>query len=140
MLTIRDDTKAMPKRTKAMWALVALLLVNAVLLVTQPALALPRSLGHFFFGPQLIRAEVLLKEGNGVRLYRIDRGTIRDKGNGSLTLREHDGTVVSIAVAPTAAITLGGRRIGFGQLRRGMGATVIWDGTGPAFEVRATRR
>jgi hypothetical protein len=139
-LTIRDHTTDMPKKTKALWALVALLLVNAVLLVAQPALALPRSLGDFFFGPQLIRAEVLLKEGNGVRLYRIDRGTIRDKSNGSLTLRERDGTFVTIAVAPTAAITVGGRPVGFGQLRRGMSATVIWDGTGPASEVRATRR
>jgi hypothetical protein len=139
-MTIRGHTTGMPKRTKAMWALVALLLVNAVLLVTQPALALPRSLGNFFFGPQLIRAEVLLKEGSGVRLYRIDRGVIRDKSNGSLTLRERDGTFVTIAVSPTAAITVGGRPAGFGQLRRGMPATVIWDGTGPAFEVRATRR
>jgi hypothetical protein len=139
-MTIRDHTTSMPKRTKAMWALVALLLVNAVLLVAQPALALPRSLGDFFFGPQLIRAEVLLKEGNGVRLYRIDRGVIRDKSNGSLTLRERDGTVQTIAVSPTAAITVGGRPVAFGQLRRGMTAIVIWDGTGPAFEVRATRR
>src|SRR5918998_739250 len=127
MLTMRDHTTGMPKRTKAMWALVALLLVNAVLLVTQPALALPRSLGNFFFGPNLIRAEVLLKEGNGVRLYRIDRGTIRDKSNGSLTLRGRDGTFQTIAVSPTAAITVGGRPVSFGQLRRGMTATVIWD-------------
>jgi hypothetical protein len=83
---------------------------------------------------------VLLKEGNGVRLYRIDRGVIRDKSNGSLTLRERDGTLQTIAVSPTAAITVGGRAAAFGQLRRGMTATVIWDGTGPAFEVRATRR
>lgn len=130
----------MPKRRKALWALVALLLVNAVLLVTQPALALPRSLGNFFFGPKMIRAEVLLKEGNGVRLYRIDRGVIRDKAGGSLTLRERDGTFVTIAVAPTAAISIGGRPADMGMLRRGMTAIVIWDGTSPAFEVRATRR
>jgi hypothetical protein len=130
----------MPKRTKALWALVALLLVNAVLLVTQPALALPGSLGNFFFGPNLIRAEVLLKEGNGVRLYRIDRGVIRDKGGGTLTLRERDGTLVPIAVSPSAAITIGGRPADFGALRRGMTATVIRDGDVPAVEVRATRR
>jgi hypothetical protein len=139
-LTIRDDNARMPKRTKALWALVALLLVNAVLLVTQPALALPQSLGNFFFGPKMIRAEVLLKEGNGVRLYRIDRGVIRDKQNGALTLRERDGTIVTIPIAPTAAITVGNRHADFSLLRRGMTATVIWDGTAPAFEVRATRR
>jgi hypothetical protein len=130
----------MPKRTKALWALVALLLVNAVLLVTQPALALPGSLGNFFFGPKMIRAEVLLKDGNGVQLYRIDRGTIRDKSGGALTLRERDGTLVTIAVSPTTAITVGGRPADFGLLRRGMTATVIWDGAAPAFEVRAIRR
>ncbi len=130
----------MPKRTKALWALVALLLVNAVLLVTQPALALPGSLGSFFFGPKMIRAEVLLKDGSGVRLYRIDRGTIRDKSGGALTLRERDGTLVTIAVSPTTVITVAGRPADFGLLRRGMTAIVIWDGAGPAFEVRATRR
>jgi hypothetical protein len=130
----------MPKRTKALWALVALLLVNAVLLVTQPAFALPGSLGNFFFGPKLIRAEVLLKDGSGVRLYRIDRGVIRDKSGGTLTLRERDGTLVPIAVSPSAAITIGGRPADFGALRRGMSATVIRDGDAPAVEVRATRR
>src|SRR5918999_1843332 len=139
-MTIRDHNAHMPKRTKALWALVALLVVNAVLLVTQPALALPHSLGNFFFGPRMIRAEVLLKEGNGGRLYRIDRGVIRDKQNGALTLRERDGTLVTISVSPTAAITVGNRPADFGLLRRGMTATVIWDGTAPAFEVRATRR
>jgi hypothetical protein len=139
-LTIRDHNAHMPKRTKALWALVALLLVNAVLLVTQPALALPGSLGNFFFGPKLIRAEVLLTDGSGVRLYRIDRGVIRDKSGGTLTLRERDGTLVPIAVSPTAAITIGGRPAGFGALRRGMSATVIRDGDAPAVEVRATRR
>jgi hypothetical protein len=140
-LTIRDDNLRMPRRTKALWALVALLLVNAVLLVTQPALAVPRSLGNFFFGPKLIRAEVLLKEGNGARLYRIDRGVIRDKpGGGALTLREGDGTIQTIPVAPTATITVNGRPADLGMLRRGMSATVIWDGTSPAFEVRANRR
>lgn len=130
----------MPKKTKAVWALVALLLVNAVLLVTQPALALPGSLGNFFFGPKMIRAEVLLKEGNGVRLYRIDRGVIRDKSGGALTLLERDGTFQTIAISPTAAITIGGRPADIRALRRGMIATVIWDGANPAFEVRATRR
>jgi hypothetical protein len=139
-LTIRDDNARMPKRTKALWALVALLLVNAVLLVTQPALALPYSLGNYFFGPKMIRAEVLLKEPNGVRFYRIDRGAIRDKQNGALTLRERDGTSVTIPISPAAAITVAGRPATMGLLRRGMTATVIWDGTNPAFEVRATRR
>jgi len=37
------------KRAKALWAVAALLTVNAVLLAAQPGLALPGSLGSYFF-------------------------------------------------------------------------------------------
>ena len=118
----------------------ALLAVNAVLLAAQPGLALPGSLGSYFFGPKLVRAEVLVKESDGLHDYRIDRGVIRDKSPGSLTLRERDGTLVTIAVAPTASVTLRGRLSSFSALRRGMVATVIRDGDAPASEIRATGR
>ena len=64
---------------------------------------------NYFFGPKLVRAEVLVKDGGVLHVYRVDRGTIRDKAGGTLTLRERDGTLVPIAVAPTASITLDGR-------------------------------
>lgn len=128
------------KRSKALWAVAALLAVNAVLLAAQPGLALPGSLGAYFFGPKLVRAEVLVKESDGLHDYRVDRGVIRDKSPGSLTLRERDGTLVTIAVAPTASVTLQGRLSSFSALRRGMVATVIRDGDTPASEIRATGR
>jgi hypothetical protein len=128
------------KRSKALWAVAALLTVNAVLLAAQPGFALPSSLGAYFFGPKLVRAEVLVKERDGLHDYRIDRGVIRDKSPGSLTLRERDGTLVTIAVAPTAFVTLRGRTSSFAALRRGMIATVIRDGDAPASEIRATGR
>jgi hypothetical protein len=128
------------KRSKALWAVAALLVVNAVLLAAQPGFALPGSLGSYFFGPKLVRAEVLVKERDGLHDYRIDRGVIRDKSPGSLTLRERDGTLVTIAVAPTALVTLRGRTSSFAALRRGMIATVIRDGDAPASEIRATGR
>ena len=106
------------RRSKALWAVAALLLVNAALLLAQPGLALPGSLGSYFFGPQLVR----------------------NKAGGTLTLLERDATLVQIAVAPTASITLGGRPVAYADLRRGMVATVIRDGDAPASEVRATRR
>jgi hypothetical protein len=56
-----------------------------------------------------------------------------------LSLLERDGSIVTIPVAPTAAITLGGIPTSFSALRRGMIATVIRDGDAPASEVRATR-
>jgi hypothetical protein len=125
------------KRSKALWAVAALLLVNAVLIAAQPGLALPGSLGAYFFGPKLVRADVLVKDGGALHVYRVDRGTIRNKAGGNLELRERDGTVVTIAISPTASITVGGRPVTYAGLRRGMVATVIREGDAPAFEVRA---
>ena len=130
----------MRTRRKGLWIVAALLAVNATLLVAQPGLALPGSLGNYFFGPKLVRAEVLVKDGGALHDYRVDRGTIRNKAGGTLTLLERDGSLVPIAVAPTASITLNGRPIAYSDLRRGMVATVIRDGDAPASEVRATRR
>jgi hypothetical protein len=83
---------------------------------------------------------VLVKDGGVLHDYRVDRGTIRNKAGGTLTLLERDGTLVPIAVAPTAAITINGRPVAYSDLRRGMVATVIRDGDAPANEVRANRR
>ncbi len=133
-----------PRRSKALWAIAALLLVNAVLLSAQPGLALsgslPRSLAGYFFGPKLVRAEVLIKDGSALHVYRVDRGVIRDKTGGSLALRERDGTIVTVAIAPGASITVNGRPASYSTLRRGMVATVIRDGDTPAIEVRAGTR
>ena len=124
--------------------MVALLAVNAVLLAAQPGFALstalPGSLGNYLFGPKLVRAEVLVKDGGVLHDYRIDRGVIRDKSPGSVTLRERDASVVTIAVAPNASISLNGRPASFSALRRGMVATVVRDGDSPAGEVRAVGR
>jgi len=130
----------MRMKHRALWLVVALLAVNATLLLAQPGLALPGSLGNYFFGPNLVRAEVLVKDGGVLHDYRIDRGVVRAKANGSLTLLERDGSLVTVQIAPAAAITIGGRPAPFASLRRGMVATVIRDGDAPANEVRATRR
>ncbi len=136
------------KRSKALWAVAVLLAVNAVLLAAQPGFALsgslagslPGSLGSYLFGPKLVRAEVLVKDDGVLHDYRIDRGVIRDKAPGSLTLRERDASIVTIAIAPTASISIRGRAASFSALRRGMVATVVRDGDAPAGEVRAVGR
>ena len=128
-------------RSRSLWAVAALLLVNAILLAAQPGWsALPGSLGSYFFGPKLVRAEVLGKDAGALHVYRVDRGVIRSKAGGSLLLREGDGTVVTIAVAPSATITIGGQAAPYSALRRGMVATVIREGDAAATEVRAQRR
>ena len=55
MLTRTGNNAAM-RRSKGLWIVAALLAVNATLLVAQPGLALPGSLGNYFFGPKLVRA------------------------------------------------------------------------------------
>ena len=132
-----DNAHMQARRSKALWAVALLLLVNAVLLAAPAGWALPGSLGSYFFGPKLVRADVLIKDDGVLHLYRVDRGVVRSKANGSLVLRERDGSLVTIAVAPGAAITVRGQPAAWAALRKGMVATVIRDGDAPATEVRA---
>ena len=139
-MTVRMDNARMRKQGIAVWTVAALLALNAVLLAEGAGMALPGSLGAYFFGPRLVRAEVLVKDGSGLHDYRVDRGVIRAKANGSLSVLERDGSLVTIAVAPGATITINGQAATFSALRRGMVATIIRDGDAPANEVRAIRR
>ena len=130
----------MPKKRILAWAIAALLALNVTLLLAQPGLALTGPLGSYFFGPKLVRAEVLIKDAGVLHVYRVDRGVIRAKSDRSLSVLERDGSLVTIPVAPAASITIGGRPATFSALRRRMVVTVIRDGDAPAIEVRATRR
>jgi hypothetical protein len=78
---------------------------------------------------------VILKDGGTVHDYRLDRGAIRAKAPGSLTLRERDGQVVTIAVAPTAELLFRGAPIQFNRLRVGMQALTVREGDAPAIAV-----
>jgi len=129
------------KKTRLALLLVALLLaVNAALLVVQPGAALPRSLGAYFFGPKLVRAEVVMKDGATAQLYRVDRGRVRAVSAASITLLELDGTVVTVPVAPNAEILIDGRPGRLSAVRRNRVAVTVRNGDLPAESVRVTRR
>ena len=100
------------------------------------------SLGSFFFGPKLVRAEVVTNEAGTVHDYRVDRGKIQviARASLSLTLLERDGTLVTVPVASTANVTLNGLTVPFARLRRGLTATTVRDGSASASIVQATRR
>ena len=136
-LTERADNQAM-RRALATTAAAA---VIGTLALVQGGAAGPGSLGAFFFGPKLVRAEVVLADGSGVHDYRVDRGRIRGivRATMSLTLLERDGTLVTVAVSPSANITLGGASVPFTRLRRGFTATTVRDGDTAASIVQATR-
>ena len=95
----------------------------------------------FSFGGTVIRAEIVCLKGGLVRDIRVDRGRISAVGPGrTLSIGERDGTAVTIPVAPTARITLGGSPVGFGALRKNMRVQTQREGDGPADTVDATRR
>ena len=109
-----------------------------VLALSVAGAAGPVNLGDYFFGPKLVRAEVILAEGGTVHDFLVARGKIRTSGGGSLTIVEKDGTVVTIPVSPTADIRYKGVPVMLTRLRRGMTATAIREGNAPATTVVAT--
>ena len=112
----------------------------AALALAQGGAASLGSLGNFFFGPKLVRAEVITSEAGVIHDYRVDRGKIRAVTPSSLTLLEKDGTIVAVPVASTANVTLGGAMVPLTRLKRGFMATTVRDGAASASTVVATRR
>jgi hypothetical protein len=113
------------------------------LALAQGGAALTRdALADYFFGPKLVRAEVVMMDGGVLHDYRVDRGKIRTITPSTLTLSllEKDGTTVSVPVASTAEIRLNGILVPFSRLRKGFTATTVREGSAPATKVQATRR
>jgi hypothetical protein len=110
-------------------AVAGLLLVTLALAATAAsAFALPPGWSH-------AQVNVVIKHVAHTLYY--DRGIVTRVTSSSLTLRESDGSVLMIRVAPTAAVTLRGQAVPLQALRPGEFAqTVRVDGT-PARQVRA---
>jgi hypothetical protein len=88
-----------------MFLAVALVALNSFFWLAAGGFALPKAIINQFFGNQLVRAEVFLQNGQD---WRIDRGVVTNVVTNSagttVTLRESDGTVVDVPVAPAARI------------------------------------
>ena len=126
---------------KAVWVLCVLVALNGFLLAAGSSFALPRPIANYVFGPKVVRAEVVVREPNGLVAIRVDRGRIRAVSDASLTLLEADNSLVTIPLAPTTRVTLaGGRPVAASALRRGMRAETERIGDGPATIVRVNRR
>ena len=122
--------------------LAALLALNAVLVVVEPGQGLPRSLANYFYGGGMIRAEILVRDAEGLHDWRLDQGRILRVAPARSLLRlvEHDGRVVEVQVAPDARIELHGRPVPLAALRRGLRVLVVREGEGPAEVLLAGRR
>jgi hypothetical protein len=117
----------------ALGVLIGVLLAGATTLTAATFLG-PRQLADFFFGPHLARAEmILVLNGGQVHDFRIDRGRLKSlPRTGSLELKELDGTVQLIPVAPNAEVTVNGQPASLAALARGMLVTAVRDGSAPA--------
>ena len=104
----------------------ALVAVNAFFWLAQGSFALPRAMIDRFFGPRMIRAEVILQgPGGAVNDFRLDRGVITSVTPLSIDLRERDGSTVTILVARRARIAGSPSVTSVAQLRPGMRVLVV---------------
>ena len=111
-------------RRRFMFLAVALVALNSFFWLASGGFALPKAVINQFFGSSMVRAEVLLKNGQD---WRIDRGVITSVVPGTITLQEPDGTSVSIPVSASARVQGGGR-----QLRKRMRVVVYHQANLPA--------
>jgi len=115
--------------------LCAVVAVNAFFWLAQGSFALPRAMIDRFFGPRMIRAEVIVQApGGAVNDFRLDRGVITAVTPGSIDLRERDGTVVTIPVARRARVV--GRVFSVAQLRPAMRVLVVRKANAPASTIQ----
>jgi hypothetical protein len=81
-----------------------LVALNAFFWMAGGGMALTKAIINQFFGPRMIRAEVIVQSPGGPVDWRIDRGIITAVSGTTLTVREADGTVQSVDVNPTARV------------------------------------
>jgi hypothetical protein len=81
-----------------------LVALNAFFWMAGGGMALTKAIINQFFGPRMIRAEVIVQSPGGPVDWRIDRGIITAVSGTTVTVREADGTVQSVDVNPTARV------------------------------------
>jgi hypothetical protein len=112
-----------------------LVAVNVALWFAAPGLALRKAIINRLFGPQMVRAEVIKKDGSD---WRLDRGVISSVDSAQVTLREFDGRIQQIPLATTTIVirTATGRHLPLSALARRWHVLVTWPApNGPAASV-----
>jgi len=116
--------------------LATLVALNTFFWLAQGGFALPGALIDRFFGPRLIRAEVIVGGPNMVNDFRIDRGRIVSAAPGSITIRERDGTVVTVSVTAATRVFGGARFTDVSQLRPRLRVLVVRKANQPAMQIQ----
>jgi len=109
-----------------------LVALNVTLWFATPGLALRKAIITELFGPNMVRAQVHLKDGED---WNLDRGVITQVSSTQLTLREWDGRVQSIPLAATTKVIRLGHRLPLSTLARRWRVVVLWPPLGAAQSV-----
>jgi hypothetical protein len=109
-----------------------LVTLNVALWLAAPGLALRKAIISQLFGPKMIRAVAYDKPGVQTNL---DRGVITQVSSTQLTLREFDGRIQPIPLAPTTEVFRFGRTLPLDVLAKRWHVVVTWPVTGPAQSV-----
>jgi len=109
-----------------------LVTLNVVLWFAAPGLALRKAIINQLFGPKMVRAEVLEKNGED---WHVDRGVITQVNSAQVTLREADGRIQPIPIAATTKVIRLGRHLPLSALARRWHVVVTWPAIGPAESV-----
>jgi hypothetical protein len=120
------------KRRRFIALAAALLALNAFFWLAQSGFALPKALINQFFGPNMVRAEVIVANGAGTQDWRIDRGVITAVSGTTVTLRERDNTSVTLQLDPAARVQGPARISSIAQLRRRLRIVVYRQADLPA--------
>jgi hypothetical protein len=110
--------------------------VNAALWFAAPGLALRKAIVTQLFGPNMVRAQVHLKNGQD---WNLDRGVITKVNATQLTLREFDGRIQAIPLASTTVVIHLGKHLPLSALQRRWRVVVLWPPVGPAQSVDVER-
>ena len=120
------------KRRRFLFLATALVALNAFFWLAQSGFALPKAIINQFFGPSMVRAEVIVDQAGTAQDWRIDRGVITAISCTSVTLRERDNTSVVLQLDPAARVQGPARFGSVAQLRRRLRIVVYRQANAPA--------
>jgi hypothetical protein len=109
-----------------------LVALNLALWFAAPGLALRKAIVNQLFGPRMVRAVVV--EKNGVQ-WNLDRGVITSVDSTQVTLKEFDGHIQQIPLSSSTVVIRFGRLATPDVLAPHWHVLVTWSATGPAKSV-----
>jgi hypothetical protein len=119
-------------RRRFMLLVVTLVALNTFFWVAASGSALPKSIINSFFGSRMVRAEVIVQSPGAAQDWRIDRGVITAVAGSTLTLREADGTSITVDVASNARVQGPARFASPSKLRPRLRVVVYHQANSPA--------